>query len=81
MHELYDYSTCRKAANLLYKKFSSHSWFTSIGITKGSRPLKIIIYTKSVEDTKKEFLESTFHGYDVQIKKMGTPQILLYGEY
>jgi hypothetical protein len=68
--------TIEKAADALYQHLSGVPWLTAVGIGEHEGAPAIYLYVKSIKKADVEFLTNGWHGYHVEIKKMGTPRPL-----
>ena len=67
--------TIEQAVNALYDRVHHAPWFTTIGVGKYAGKPCIFLYVNAPPRSDTAFLARGWHGYPVEVRKMGTPQL------
>jgi hypothetical protein len=67
--------TLEEAASALRARLHDAPWLTGVGVgERDGRPC-IFLYVKSPKREELGFLEDGWHGYGVEVRRMGTPRL------
>jgi hypothetical protein len=68
--------TIEEAAQTLTDHLRGKPWFTAVGIGEYEGKPCLFLYVKAIKDAELQFLQQGWHGFHVEVRRMGTPRIL-----
>jgi hypothetical protein len=64
------------AAKSLADRLREAPWLTAVGVGQEAGAPCIVVYVKTLQETKLDFLKGGWEGYPVLVRKMGTPRLV-----